>query len=262
MRLQDLLETTQDDRAISSLSDKVYNFLRTNYASDVPFERDDPNGTFTVGKLGDLIDLTVEEQPFKEINLIIQSDESIRRTISPTDPTADRDPYNPRVIIGAWNPKTDSTHYNVDFFSSTKLRTTIAHELRHALDDLKSDYRANASVRYETPRKKGHRVSKSAEDRTPYLAQPAEINARAMEVQHQLTNYIPRIYAKFDEDQIRPKVVAYIKRLMQEYRIADLFPERSQSPQYKQLVKRIVLFAQSVMADVETKTGKIARGNW
>lgn len=249
MRLQELFETTVDDREISKLSTQIYNFLSTNFGGITPGEDE----IIHCGTVGEICNLP-PQNALSDIPIELLSDESLK------DGSKDLD--SQRSTVGAWQMDRNAIVFNQNFMGSNKLKTTIAHELRHALDDKKSAGRANSSAGYTTPRKKEHRVPKDDQDNTPYLAEPAEINARVMEVQHQLAGFIPRIYQKFEPNQIKSKITQYIKRLLEEYRIAELFPEGTESKQYKQLIKRIMSFTQEEMRDQESQLKKSAQGNW
>jgi hypothetical protein len=121
------------------------------------------------------------------------------------------------------------------------MKSVIAHELRHAMDDVKSGYKANQSDRYETPRNKSYRrVTKDPHmGNLAYLAQPAEINARFIQVLNKLVdqNQIAAL-AKYPQDQITMRAERILKRAMDTYNITHLFPEKEKSRDYKRLLKR------------------------
>jgi hypothetical protein len=258
MRLQELFETTEDDRYISGLATKISSYLSSEYSDMSP--EDIPSDVGTVGKIAG-----VDDALLSDVNIKLVPDEVLKKRAR--DEAAKQgekiDPYKQKSTLGTWHAYTHGIELNTDFLGSNSIKSTIAHELRHALDDIKSGNWANSEGnRYTTPKKKEHRVAKDADDKTPYLAEPAEINARFMEVQHALADYIPRIYKRFKPEEIKQKVIQYIKRLLEEYKIAYLFPEKTESRDYKQLIKRIMAFASEEMKSAEAVTKKTATGNW
>jgi predicted SprT family Zn-dependent metalloprotease len=258
MRLQELFETTEDDREISRLSATIYNYIADNYGgmdvTDIPQD---------IGTVGDATG--IKNSLLSDVNIKLVPDEVLKKRARTEAEKEGKkiDPYMQKSTVGTWHAYHHGIELNTDFLNSNALKSTIAHELRHALDDIKSGNWANAEGnRYTTPKKKEHRVAKDDSDKTPYLAEPAEINARFMEVQHKLAEYIPRIYKKFKPEEIKPKILHYISRLFEEYRIAQLFPEKTESRDYKQLMKRVMAFASAEMKDAEQAAKKNAQGNW
>lgn len=253
MRLQELFETTSDDRNISQVSTQLYSYLQQNYA-DQEIDFDD-NETADLGRLGEILDLPADS-PFRNVQLLLKTDAQMTQDVYGVQ--QDSDPYNPKQAIGAWEPNTRAIELNADFLGSNKLKTTISHELRHALDDIKSGGKASTSQQYSTPRKKEHRNKDQN-----YLAMPAEINARTMEVQQELSKIIPMVYKKMEPNAIKPRITKAINELLVKYRIAELFPERAASKDYKRIRSRIAAYAQEEMNDIESKQpAKTAQGNW
>lgn len=256
MRLQELFETTSDDREISKISTQIYSYISSNFGTD-------PEATGSLGTVGEICRLP-DDNPLSNISIDFKSNDELKQKDIATAKKNGQniDPYAIRTTVGTWNADHNQIQLNSDFIGSNKLKTVIAHELRHALDDKKSDNWASASTRYATPKKKEHRVAKDEDDKTPYLAEPAEINARFMELQHQLAGYIPRIYKNFPPNQIKAKIKEYIPRLLDGYRIASLFPEKTQSKDYKRLISRLMSFVEAEMKDAEVVSNKSATGNW
>ena len=259
MRLQELFETTEDDRNISKLATQIYSYVSSEFAGMDPDQI--PQDIGTVGKI-----CNVPDSPFANVSVKLVSDDFMKKRERKAAAKTGKkiDPYKQKSSVGTWHPANNGViELNTDFLGSNKLKTTIAHELRHGLDDIKSNNWANAEGgRYTTPKKPEHRIAKDEDDKTPYLAEPAEINARVMEIQHQLTDFIPRIYKKFEPNQIKGKIQQYINRLLEEYKIAELFPEKTASKDYKRILSRIIAFAQAEMQDAEAATKKTAQGNW
>jgi hypothetical protein len=258
MRLQELFETTTDDRNISQISTELYSYLQKNFAdTDIDF---DDNETYGVGRLGEILDLP-SESPFRNVPLVLKTDEQMTKDVFGTQQNFD--PYNPKQAIGAWEPNTRTIELNIDFLGSNKLKTTISHELRHALDDIKSGGKASTSTRYSTPKKKEHRKPPDGYESDTYLAMPAEINARTMEIQQELSKIIPMVYKKLAPEEIKPRIRKSINDLLLKHQIAILFPERTASKDYKRILSRLTAYANEEMKDIENKQpNKIAQGNW
>ena len=256
MRLQELflIETTEEDRALISLSSAI-NASLGKYAEVEP-EYDNPDdedeGIIRIGKIGQLFDTPIET--FNGINIELRSDDSITRYANNQKKDEDviRDPTQ-RMILGVWEGTTNTMMLNIDYIGTNTLKTAITHELRHALDDHKSGFKANASKSYSTPRNKEHRrVTKDPYyGNLKYLAEPAEINARFAEVLHVMVPVIKRA-SKLEPDQVRPKIMKDLKTLLDQNRISELFPEKEKSPQYKRLLKRAVDFINKELAHVQS----------
>jgi len=235
MKLVELFitETSEEDRAIISLSDVVYNHVK-KYIDYVDSDSTDP---INIGKIGDFADTPI--QGFEDINIELQNTEPLGRRTAETNGK----PYEGVNPMGVWFPSIPAIALDSDKLFSGRLKSIISHELRHALDDLKSGGRAGRSVRYETPRKKIHRKKDPHEKNYPYLAQPAEINARFNQVLNDLVDSIARNSNRSPAElwNLQLKV---LKRLFITYEIASLFPEKTQSRDYKRLIKRAVDFIQ------------------
>jgi len=136
-----------------------------------------------------------------------------------------------------WDGKNDVIILNKEYLTSNVMKSTITHELRHALDDYKSNFKANKSnSRYVIPKKKIHRNSN-----LEYLAEPAEINARFLQVLHYMIPVINRS-VKLPADQGNKLINNAFKKALGFYRILELFPEKEKSKDYKRLIKRGIDF--------------------
>jgi hypothetical protein len=140
---------------------------------------------------------------------------------------------------GLWDANTRTIIFNADYLSTDFMKSTIAHELRHMLDDIKSEFRVAGSKRYSTPKDKEYRKTKNdpyAPD-MQYLAQPAEINARFVQVLNSLVPKIKRLSSQ-------PKLVArdrlhkMLRYEMDVHDVAGMFRDKSNSRDYKRLLKR------------------------
>lgn len=255
MRLQELFETTEEDRALISLGSSIYQYLQKYADVDVDFDNpDDENeGLIRVGKIGHLFDSPI--QGLNDVNLELQSDEGIENRLrseetNSTDVTTIPGAGAPG---GIWYNHSKTLVLNLDFLSSNFMKSVVVHELRHMMDDVKSGYKANASIKYSTPKKKEHR--KVTNDpylgNTKYIAEPAEINARFAQVLHGLVSPIHRA-VKLDPQNANKLIFDTLNKLMVDHRIQELFPEAEKSKDYQRLMKRAVDFINKEAAHAKT----------
>lgn len=241
MRLQELflIETTEEDRALISLSSSIYSYLQKYADQDLDYDNpDDENEEVVrIGKLGNLFNIPI--MGMDNINLEIQSDLGLINRLRKEKPDETTDVAGADAPGGMWYNHNKTLVLNSDHLSSEDMRTVITHELRHALDDIKSGYKANTSKRYETPKNKSYRnITKDKQmGNLKYLAQPAEINARFAQVLDKLTTQIPMLH-KYPKDQIHKRSVRLLLQAMARFNIAHLFPEKEKSKDYKRLIKR------------------------
>ena len=240
MRLQELFETTEEDRALASLSSAIYTKLQEfQYGVD---EYNESNETYNVGKIGDIFDTSIPS--LDNINIKIQSDDGIFKRVKMHNLDVKRDPYK-EFISGAWDASEDAIIFNEDHLNSNNMKTVVTHELRHALDDIKSDYKAGESKKY-FPASNKYKYSGEPEN-TPvipakdYSNQGGEVNARFAEVLHAATMSIRRAYA-LPPDQIKAKIMQDLRKNFAITHIADSFPQKEKSPQYKRLMSRALDF--------------------
>jgi len=241
MRIHELIvETTEEDRAIISLADVIYKDLQQYADTELDY---DETGVMHIGRIGDLFDTPIPG--LDRVRLEISSDESIvdlaRRLHGKATPSDSH--------FGQWDPMEKAISLNADYLSSNRMRSVIAHELRHAMDDMKSLNRANQSTRYRTARKPEHQADKDG----AYQAQPAEINARFIEALNVLVPVIPKL-ANLEPAAFRTKMTAYINKAFELKDIADYYPEKTASPHYKRLLQRAWAFIEKELAHIRSQT--------
>ena len=255
MRLQELFESTEEDRALISLSSAIYAQLKQYINVDQDYTDEDQE-LISLGKIGDLFDTPIGV--LNNVSLELQGGQPFLRRAEAMAGEDDLS-FSGKIIMGIWDEKTNSAIFNLDYLDSDRMRTSITHELRHALDEYKSgsfppspkNKNPEKTNRYSVPKKKAHR-KEDPYSNMQYLAQPAEINARFTEVLDTLaTGIIPRA-SKLQPDQVRPKVMHDLNHLLTKYEIADLFPEKTQSRDYKRLIKRAVDFIDKELAHLNS----------
>ena len=247
MRLVELFlnETTEEDRALISLSSAIYNYLQRYADQDLDYDNpdDEENGVVRLGKLGNMFDTPI--QGMEDINLEIQTDMGLVDRVRRETPDEFTDTSGADGPGGIWYNHNKTMVLNSDFLSSDDMKSVVTHELRHALDDVKSGYKANVSTRYGTAKNKSYRkVTKDPHmGNVAYLAQPAEINGRFAQALDKLTDQIPHLI-KYPQDQIHKRSVRLLLQAMDKYNISHLFPEKEKSRDYKRLLKRGMDFIQ------------------
>jgi len=226
MRLVELFlrETTEEDRAIISLSSAIYDYLKKYNGTE--------ESEIHVGKIGELFNTPLNI--LDEVGIVLMNNERMREYLGTEEG---------KTSLGLWEPGDRDIVLNSDYLQSNYLKTTISHELRHALDDFKSGFKASSSKRYATPKNKQFRNLQNDPyaSRLEYIAQPAEINARFLQVMHAVTAAVSRA-KNMDATKAKSYVEDAFKRNMENFHIAELFPEKTASKDYKRLLKRGVDF--------------------
>ena len=231
-----IIETTEEDRAIISLSSTIYRHLQ-KYADYIDPSSTDPLNT---GKIDDFC--TTPLEGMGDISIFLMQGDSLREKVKKDNNNPENIDSKGKVILGVWYNDIPGIFLNSDYITSNAIKSTITHELRHALDDLKSGGRASLSTKYSSPKKKEYRKKDpdTGEDNS-YIARPEEINARFAQVLHSLTLQIERM-SHLPPDQLWQKSLLALKQSMNVYKISKLFPEKEKSSDYKRLMKRAADF--------------------
>lgn len=232
MRLQELFETTEEDRALISLSSAIYNTIKTHDGK--------------LGTIGELYDTSIPA--LNNVNIYVEGGDQFSEHVKDADDPVD---YTGLLIYAFWDEDEHSIVFNKDLVDSERMKTSVTHELRHALDELKSGSYPGGATRYFTPKKKEYRKD-DPYSTAQYRARPAEINARFTEVLHKLTDLIPKRYNTVEPRLLKPQLMHDFNNLLIKFDIADLFPERTESKDYKRLVNRAYDFIQKEIAYVNS----------
>ena len=255
-----LTETTEEERAILSLSSAISNHIKKykdiepeqhnydDYDSDYDDDLDihgDEDQPQDIGTIGQLFDTPLDI--LNPVRLELQSDYGIRQRIKRED-ESDKQILKPGSddILGLWYSDSKTIVLNKDYLGSESLKSAVSHELRHALDDFKSDFRANKpNTKYTKSKIKAIRKLSDKDD--PHglkiLSEPAEINARFSQVLHAMTPIIARSakLAPADADRL---IKNQLNNELDRYLIADFFPHKQNSKEYKRFIKRAMDFVQ------------------
>jgi len=261
MRLQELFESAEEDRALISLANEVYNKI-TPYLGDVDYNTmytSPEQELIQLGKIENIADTPLHV--LNSVSIELQGNDSFIERAK--DPEEDASMYEGKELSAFYEADTNTVVLNLKFINRHRTKTTITHELRHALDEFKSGSYPGNAKRYFTPKKKQHQ----RDEKVAYLAKPAEINARFVEILDVLTKRIPKWYDKLPENEIRSRLQHDLNQMFITFDIANLFPEKTKSKDYQRLIKRAYQFMEKEMQHVESEraragTPKIASGRW
>ena len=246
-----LNETTEEDRALISLAQAIFDHIQQYADSD--------EQVINLGEIGELFDTPVGV--LNEVYLSLVDDETMfdelqSRSSKPLNPNDKR--------YGFWDGSEGQELIILNIKYIPHIKSIISHELRHALDDYKSKFAASSSEKYTTAKKKLHKDSQ--DPHVSYEASRNEINARFLQVLDILVKRVPMAY-KLEPSEIKPQLLKDFNNLLTKFKIAYLFPEKEKSPDYKRLLKRGYDFMQKEMSHIESSlanagTPKVATGNW
>lgn len=231
MKIQDLivLETAAHDRAILSLSVAISSYIQRRYGDETG------RPSIILGKIGDLFDTPLTAM--NDITVSIENSQDIEDTYKEHHPRPEDIVEDDGVYYGLWIPTINTIVLNSDYIATNKFKTVVSHELRHALDDYLSDYRASSSKRYDRPKNPRHRKADPYYPTVPYLAKPGEINARYLEALHRLNPKIHRAVKRSDPNLFN-NVIDEFKQALKSEEIADLFPMGVSDPNYRRIFLR------------------------
>lgn len=214
MRIQEIiLETTEDDRSISTLAARLRKRV-------IAFAADKPRGG-VIGKLAELVNGTPLES-MAGVTLQVLPNSLFYKSLG--DP--EKDP-KAGSVHGFWDPDRNRIVLNLRHVQALSLSKTIAHELRHALDDIKSDYRASDP---------DNRYGKHPEGS---LYQPDEINARYAESMHIAILKIGKLAREgWTKTELMSELPEIIEFAFKANLITHVMPTRYSDRAYRHLVSR------------------------
>lgn len=206
-----LLETTNEDRALSSLTTALYQVTRRYAATH-------PNGGL-LGKIEDLVDTPLIALNTVSIRLL--PNKLFYAALDGSDTSAEG-----TGVMGFWDPSEETVVLNMEYVADPRWNKTIAHELRHALDDVKSGYNVADDSGYVN-HPKGE------------LHAPHEINARYMAGMHAALLKIQRMRNEgATEQDVRSKLPSIVGHALDANNITRVMPDRYNNPAYKRLASR------------------------
>lgn len=206
-----LTETTDEDRALSSLAKTLFTVV-TRFSST------NPKGG-VVGRIGKIVDTPIVA--LNNIKIKVLPNVKFYRELGEDLPPEGKAPAS-----GFWDPNTDTIVLNMHYANSLRWHKTIVHELRHALDDVKSEYRASDKNRY-------------SQHRDGYLHTPMEIHARYLAGVHMALQRLKRMYNAGDsKQQVLASLPGIINDVLDTNQITRVLPGRYKTPAYKRLASR------------------------
>lgn len=232
MKINDIIcETTEEDRALVSLSTAIFGKLQ-QFVNVYDFD-DDINEIINVGKIGKLFSQPISV--LDDIEIEIQSDEQIWIRAGNQLNTK-----GTRYVKGIWVPDNNAIVFNEEYISDNIMKSTVMHELRHALDDKKSNMQAGDSKKYfpAANKNKFDQTADSSPTHDEYLAQPGEINSRFTEVLYNIVQNMGRM--KGTPDIIRANSLKALNKYMDAFQIPSMFKHGKNSTSYKRLMNRAV----------------------
>ena len=231
MKIHELLiESTDEDRAILSLSSAIYSYIQ-KYSG---FEED----RIDIGKIGNIFDTPLEI--LNDVNISLMKDDDIKNIVGQ------------KSAVGLWKGSTDDIILNKDYLNTHALKSAIAHELRHALDDYKSNFNANREdSRYTKPIDK-----KFVNTDLGYYAEPAEINARFLQILHYMIPIIKRA-SKLSNEQQNKLIKDSLDKAFDFYKMNEIFPEKYKSKDYRRLVNRSLEFIEKELNYLKSNDNNI-----
>jgi hypothetical protein len=226
-----IAETAEEDRAIISLANAIWEHIQ-QYKTVVR--------SGSVGTIDDITNTPLDA--VKDIKVYLATDDDIAKIYNEDEPDASKHVTGDK-IKGMWDQKRNTVYLNLTKITSSEVKRTIAHELRHVLDDVKSNNAAGSSPRY------GEKSRNTSTDLDAYRSSKAEINARFIEVMHTIPIYVERAKQQ-NIPNPREFVMDKFYNMMDQRHIQKYFPEKERSREYKQLIKRAVNFIDKEIAHV------------
>jgi hypothetical protein len=226
-----IIESTDEDRAIISLAHTIWQHIQS-YANS--------SKTVNLGAISSFMDTPLSA--LNNIKIVLGDDDTMNKENSGSN----ADHLTSVQTSGMWIAETDTILLNLSIINERSMRRTIAHELRHALDDMKSNYHAGSSHRYNSPK-----MNQNSDD--SYKSSNAEINARFAEVLYAMTVYIKNAKEKEIENP-HEYVMDKFHTMMDQKQIYKYFPEKEKSKLYKRLVSRATDFIAKEMVHIFKST--------
>jgi hypothetical protein len=219
MLIEDIIrETPEEDHDLYELGDILANFLQQYHgqiAKNPPKE---------LGTIGTLIDFPTDDPTMLEVL-------KVKLGFQDLPVGSHGGAYGKRLVT-----------LNRDEFINAKtteefqeLGVSIAHELRHILDTIKSN----------SINPKGYNT-KAQDTSTPgaaYQSTKAEINARTQEAQVELARAIKKYVQQEQSAPTPQQMQGVIKNVLANAQVAQYFPKGLQDPSYRRLVNRLLQFS-------------------
>lgn len=232
-----LVETVIEEKSIIKISNIISNYLNSNEKRITREIYKDKNkwtwvGRKDIGKIKDILRKTISVSEINNL-LNIFSEKFFNIKILVKDKIDNDD------TIGEWNSDYNLITLKLSLLTQRdELRSFLVHELRHALDTFKGA--SNPESLYWSPRNKTNITN---DEHELYQNSRSEINARFSQA---LDSINKQLNSPFWEEGVynTKSIQSLVNAKFKSYDIAYLFPEKTESKEYKRLVKRAVEYIQ------------------
>lgn len=199
MRFSEIKETVEDSSMINRLANAVAKWMYKNEPAEHPLQ--------SIGKM-----TGIRDTPLSKLGITFDYLE--KDTVAEYHREHDS---KPMIVVNLeeWREG--------DYASIAEY---VAHELRHALDDIK--FKGKHHVSYWAAQDKYQQPKKQDE---PYWSKPSEINARVQQALHNV-DYIKRDNPGASVKELWPE----IKNMLDELKLTEY-------PGYERIVKRVIAYA-------------------
>lgn len=218
MLIEDIVrETPEEDHDLYEIGDILANFLEQYYgqiAKNPPAE---------LGTIGTLIDFPTDDPTMLEL---------LKAKLGFQDmPKGEHGGAYGKRLVALNKDEFLNLKTPADF---QELGVSIAHELRHILDTIKSK-----SV---NPKNYNTRARDSSTPGAAYQSTKAELNARAEEAQVELARSIKKYVQQEQSAPTPQQLEGVIKNVLANAQVAQYFPQGLQDKGYRRLVNRLLQF--------------------
>jgi hypothetical protein len=199
MKINELLESVEDSSMINRLANAVAKWMYQNEPAEYPVQ--------SIAKM-----TGIKDTPLSKLGITFD--------------------YLEKDIVAEYHREHDGKPMivvNLDEWQEedyASIAEYVAHELRHALDDLK--FKGKHHVSYWAGQDKYQKPKKQDE---PYWSKPSEINARVQQALHNV-DYIKRDNPGTSVKELWPE----IKDMLDELKLTEY-------PGYQRIVKRVLAYA-------------------
>lgn len=254
---QELDETTQDDHALAQIAQDVVDKLSSGKVSkfqkyldrlrtNTPTKADNTTGV-KLGMLGKVIKTKPTSTAIQEIldtvTLITVMD------LPKAEGSYNKDSKELKLVIVPYKLAGGGSEY------IEKLKSTLIHELRHALDDVKSQ--GNYRRRHGRGPYTAYRGQEQHD--VPWAKRPLEWNAIYTQVTQALYNNLlllkdktPKTYAAIDSAYVTRMVTRFLNNF---HGRGSPFPEGAKDPNYRRMFNRLYNFSISALQRLQHPAG-------
>lgn len=230
-----LLETSADEHALHDMAEQIATVLYEEH-DEIVAQLKAGNGTVSLGRIRDLIDSQLTDDALAYLS-------KCELRIAPVEEKGAKGRYthNVKMITGTQFPGLGRVELNTNYWLKNweyidTIASTLAHELRHGLDWVKSGGGAMYSTHTGASAK--YRGKHAGHTQADYVSSPLEINAR-------FTQAIKDIVTELEAAPAHD-VNQTIKKHFKARHIEQLFPDGFNDLKYRRLFNRALDYVQHV----------------